>query len=150
MGKALTAVGAALALFLGGFAAAVYVTRDEDGIAVDNLLSERFTRAVALAERETGGRVDLRRLAPGDWDEVLVVARDAPADAISDALGYEWTGELRFRTGELLIFLRDGRVVRFADYRGEGTFEGFDTPLDRLPRSDAVLRVDDLVVSPSR
>lgn len=149
MGKALTAVGAALVLCIGGFAAAVYLNRDEDGIAVDNLLAERFTRAVALAERETGGRVDLRRLAPGDWDEVLVVARGTPRDAISAELGYEWTGELRFQIGELLIFLRAGRVVRFADYRGEGSFEGFDTPLHRLPREGAVLRVDDLVVSPA-
>lgn len=149
MGKALTAVGAALVLCIGGFAAAVYLNRDEDGIAVDNLLAERFTRAIALAERETGGRVDLRRLAPGDWDEVLVVARGTPRDAISAELGYEWTGELRFQIGELLIFLRAGRVVRFADYRGEGSFQGFDTPFDRLPREDAVLRVDDLVVSPA-
>jgi hypothetical protein len=38
--------------------------------------------------------------------------------------------------------------VRFADYRGEGRFEGFDAPFHELPRARAVLRVRDLVVRP--
>ena len=50
------------------------------------------------------------------------------------------------RRGELLIFLRDGQVARFADYRGLGRFTGFATPIDALPRARAVLRVRDLVV----
>lgn len=149
MGRALFAVGTLLVLCIGGFVLAVYLGREEDGIAVDNLLAEDVTRAIALSEIEGNGRVDLRSLARGPWTEVLVVARDAPDSAIPEALGAEWRGELRFRTGELLIFVRDGRVVRFADYRGEGTFEGFDEPVARLPRSDAVLEVGDLVVSPA-
>jgi hypothetical protein len=141
-------VGAALALFIAGLGAAVYVTRDEDNIAVDSLLAEDLSRAVALAEVKSDGRVDLARLAPFAWDEVLVVARGTPAEAISRRLGYAWTGDVPSQAGELLIFLRGGRVARFADYRGLGRFTGFATPIDALPRARAVLRVRDLVVSP--
>jgi hypothetical protein len=148
VGKALVAVGTLLVLMIGGLTLAVFVTRDEDNVAVDNLLSENVTRAIALAERDSGGRVDLARLARFRWDEVLVVARDTPDSAISERLGYEWTGLREFGTGELLIFLDGGDVARFADYRGEGRFEGFETPIATIPRADAVLRVRDLVVTP--
>ena len=147
MTRVLVAVGAALALLIGGLSLAVVLGSDEDDIAVDNPVSENLTRAIALAEQETGGRVDLRRHVPGAWDECLVVARGAPREAVSEALGYEWTGD-DFPTGEQLIFLADGRVARFADYRGLGVFDGFATPVDRLPREQAVLRVHDLVISP--
>jgi hypothetical protein len=146
--RALVAVGTLLVLMIGGFALAVYVTRDEDNVAVDNLLSENVTRAIALAERDSGGEVDLTRLARFRWDEVLLVARGTPRSAISDRLGYEWTGLREFGAGELLIFLDGGDVARFADYRGEGRFEGFETPIATVPRADAVLRVRDLVVTP--
>ena len=52
MARALIAVGAALALLVGGLALAVFLTRDEDNIQVDNLLSERFTREVATASAD--------------------------------------------------------------------------------------------------
>jgi hypothetical protein len=146
--KALVAVGTLLILMIGGLTLAVFVTRDEDNVAVDNLLSENITRAIALAERDSGGRVDLARLARFRWDELLLVARGTPDSAISERLGYDWTGVREFGTGELLIFLDDGDVARFADYRGEGRFEGFETPIARIPRADAVLRVRDLVVTP--
>ena len=139
MTRALIAVGGALALIIGGLALAVYVTRDEDNVA----LSENLTRAVAQRER-----VDLRALAPFAWDEVLIVAPGTPRATVSRRLGYEWTGDVGFQSGELLIFLDGGRVARFADYRGLGRFEGFETPIDALPRADAVLRVRDLVVMP--
>jgi hypothetical protein len=143
--RALIAVGAALVLFIGGLGLAVFVTRDEDNVAVDTPLSEDLTRAIALRER-----VDLARYARFDWDEVLVVARGTPREAVSRRLGYEWTGDVGFQTGELLIFLDGGRVARFADYRGLGRFEGFESPIDALARDEAVLRVRDLVVSPDR
>jgi len=133
---------------LAGLGAAVYFSRDEDNVAVDSLLAEDLSRAVALAERDTDGRVALTRLARFEWDEVLVVERGTPADAISRRLGYEWTGDVPSQTGELLIFLRDDRIARFADYRGLGRFEGFATPIDALPRARAVLHVRDLVISP--
>jgi hypothetical protein len=149
MARALTAVGIALALLIGGLALAVYVTRDEDHIQVDNVLAERLTRAVALAQ-DTGGIVDLRRQAPFRWDAVLLVARDTPREAIGQRLGTQWNGVIGFQRGELLLFLHDGRVVRFADYRGSGRFAGFPRPFARIPRERAVLRVRDLVVRPAR
>ena len=118
MARALLAVGALLAVALLGLGLAVYLTREEDRIAVDNLLSERITRAIATAEAR-GEDVDLGRVADFDWDEVLLVERDASRAQVSRALGYEWKGDLAFRTGDLLIFLRGRQVARFADYRGE-------------------------------
>jgi hypothetical protein len=150
MARALTAVGAALALLVAILALVVYVTRDEDNIQVDNLLSERFTRQVALAETR-GGQVDLREVAPFEWDRVLIVARGTPRQAISRRLGYEWTGTLGFETGEFLILLDEqGRVVRFFDYRGEGRFAGIETPFAEIPRGRAVFRVRDLVITPAQ
>ena len=147
MGRALIAVGVALALLIGGLALAVYVTRDEDNIHVDLLLSEDLTRAIATAQ-ERDGRVLVPRYAGFVWDSVLIVARGTPADAISRRLGREWTGISGFEGGELFIFLDGGEPVRFADYRGSGRFEGFRRPFDELPRARAVLRVRDLVVRP--
>jgi hypothetical protein len=141
-------VGAALALFIAGLGLVVYLTRDEDKIAVDSLLAEDITRAIALADVRPDGRVDLAKLARFEWDEVLVVARGTRAEVISRRLGYEWKADVPSQAGELLIFLRDGRAARFADYRGAGRFAGFATPIDALPRAQAVLRVRDLVISP--
>jgi hypothetical protein len=148
MARALIAVGAALALLVGGLALAVFLTRDEDNVQVDNLLSERFTREVATASAE-GTDVDLGRVAPFDWARVLVVEPGTPDAEISRALGYEWTGVLGFETGEKLILLdRDGKVARFFDYRGEGRFAGLRTPIAELPRGDAVFSVCRLVITP--
>jgi hypothetical protein len=146
--KALTAVGIALALLIGGLALAVYLTRDEDNVQVDNMLSENLTKAIALAQSDTGGRVVLARVAAFDWDRVLLVQRDTPAQAISRRIGYPWTGVVGFRTGEEFLFMKGKRVVRFADYRGEGRFTGFARPFAVLPRPRAVLRVRRLVVTP--
>jgi hypothetical protein len=148
MGKALTAVGIALVLLIGGLALAVYVTRDEDNLQVDNILSENLTKAIALAQGQ-GGRVDLTTQARFAWDRVLLVARDTDAAQISARIGHPWTGIVGFRTGELFLFLRGSRVVRFADYRGDGRFAGFTRPFDELPRARAVLGVHDLVVRPA-
>jgi hypothetical protein len=149
MTRALIAVGAALALLIAGLSLVVVLGRDEGHIAVDNPLSERLTRAIALAEPEGDGRVDLGEVAPFAWDEVLVVAPGTSPAAISARIGSTWEAD-DFPTGPLLLFLADGRVVRFADYRGLGRLEGFRTPIEALPRPRAVLRVRDLVVSPDR
>jgi hypothetical protein len=149
MARALTAVGAALALLLAGLALAVYLSRDEDNIQVSNVLSEDFTRAVALSEAARAP-VDLRELTPDDWDTVLIVAPRTPRDAISERLGREWTGNVGIETGELLILRRGAEVVRFFDYRGEGRFAGIDTPFAELPRERAVFRVRGLVITPLR
>ena len=149
MARALTAVGAALVLLIAGLGLAVYLTRDEDNVQVSNLLAEEFSRQVAMADRNDAP-VDLRALTPDDWDAVLIVARGTPREAISQRLGYEWTGTLGFETGELLILLRGGEVVRFFDYRGEGRFAGIGTPFEELPRDRAVFRVRNLVITPIR
>lgn len=145
MARALTAVGIALVLLIGGLGAAVYFTRDEDYIAVDNLLAEKLSKAIG-----TTSRVDLARVAPFGWDHVLITERGLEPDRISQRLGYEWKGRNNsFAAGEpMFIFIRDGRVVRFADYRGEGRLEGFERPIAELPRAAAVLRVRDLVITP--
>ena len=148
MTRALIVVGAALALLLGGLALAAFVTRDEDNVQVDNLLSERFTREVASADAN-GTDLDLRTVAPFEWARVLIVARGTPDAEISRALGYPWTGTLGFETGEKLILLdRAGKVVRFFDYRGEGAFSGLRAPIAELPRDEAVFRVTRLQITP--
>jgi hypothetical protein len=146
MGRVLALVGAALALLVAGLALAVYLTRDEDKLAIDNLLSENFSRAVALAPE--GGRVDLGRLTTFSWDHVLIVKSGTSRAAISQQIGYEWNGVYGFRTGDLMLFEQDGRVVRFADYRGEGRFAGITRPFDELPRRRAVFTVRGLVMRP--
>src|SRR3954466_11487123 len=105
MARALTAVGALLTLAILGLALAVYLTRDEDRIAVDNLLAEDITRAIGTAE-DRGRDVDQGPIAKFDWDEVLLVQRDATRAQISKALGSGWKGDLEFGTLHLLIFLR--------------------------------------------
>ena len=148
MARALIAVGTALALLVGGLALAVYLTRDEDNIQVDNLLSERFTREVATASAN-GTDLDLRTVAPFAWARLLIVARGTSDAEISRRLGYEWTGTLGFETGEKLILVDDeGRVERFFDYRGEGAFTGVETPIAELARDEAVFRVRDLEITP--
>jgi hypothetical protein len=142
MARALIAVGALLAVAFGVLLLVVYVTREEDRVAVDDILALELTRAIG-----SGGRVDLRRLARGDWDRVLVVAPGTPRETISEALGSEFNGDLPFgSTGELFVFAAGDSLVRFADYRGRATFEGFEEPVDELPRADAVLEVDEGVV----
>jgi hypothetical protein len=147
MARALTAVGALLVLCLLILGLAVYLGRDEDTIAVDNLLAEDISRAIGTAE-DRGEDVDLGRIADFPWDEVVLAERDATRAEISSELGTEWNGDLQFRTGDLLIFLRDGKLARFADYRGEGHFEGVDRPFPRFDRDAAVFRVRGLVIRP--
>ena len=145
MGRALVAVGALLALAFAVLATVVALTRDEDRVAVDDVLALELTRAVGQ-----GGEVDLRALATGDWDRVLVAAPGAPRAAISARLGSEFNGDLPFGSaGPLLVFARGAELVRFADYRGRARFEGFERPVGVLPRERPLLRVRDGVVRPA-
>lgn len=132
MGRGLALVSAGLLFFLLLLGGIVYFTRDEDNLQADNLLAEQFTLAVNQAAEE-GGTVDLRELASFPWDRALLVQPGTPREAISAQLGREWTGIDTVDGGDLLIFLRDDEVVRFADYRGTGRFEGFSRPFDELP-----------------
>src|SRR3954447_25554018 len=142
-GRIFALVAGGLALCIALLLLAVFVTRDEDNIQADNLLAERFTKAVALAPENDAGRVDLREVAPFDWDRVLLVQAGTPRAEISRRLGREWTGIDTVDGGDLLIFLKDGEVVRFADYRGNLQFQGFERPFDELPE---VLRVEGPVI----
>jgi hypothetical protein len=145
MGRVLAVVAGALVFFIAALGLAVYLTRDEDNLQADNLLAENFTKAVALAPQE-GGTVDLRELARFDWDRVLLVQPGTTHEAISERLGREWTGIDTVDGGDLLLFLRGREVVRFADYRGSNSFEGFARPFDELPRERAVLAVRDRTI----
>jgi hypothetical protein len=148
MGRVLGVVAAALVLLIGGLGLAVYLTRDEDNIQVDNILSEDISKAIALAESPdegTNGVVDLRTIARFGWDRVLLVAPNVSRAAISQRLGRPWTGIVGVDAGELLIFRNGSDIARFANYRGTGRFAGFE-PLEELPRSRAVLTVRSLVV----
>jgi hypothetical protein len=149
MGRVLGLVAAALALAIGGLVLAVYLTRDENNIEVDNILSENISKAVALSEDPqdgTNGIVDLRAVAGFfAWDSVLAVSPGVPRDRISRELGRDWTGIVGIDAGELLIFRRGGEVARFANYRGTGRFAGLK-PLQEIPRDRAVFKVRSLVV----
>jgi hypothetical protein len=150
MTRALVAVGALLALAFLILGVVVFATRDEDRISADNLLAESLTRAIQVSEDESGGEVDLRTVADFPWDRVLILAPGAPRDDVSAVLGSEYNGTLPFGSrGQVFVFVRGNMVARIADYRGRGTFTGFERPIDELPRDRAVLRVDNLVVSPA-
>jgi hypothetical protein len=149
MTRALVAVGALLAVAFLVLGLVVFVTRDEDRITADNLLSEDLTRAIGVSEQESDGEVDLRLVADFPWDRVLVLAPGAPRDAVSQELGSEYKGTLPFGSlGQVFVFARGSEIARIADYRGRGTFTGFERPLDVLPRERGVLHVRNLVVSP--
>ena len=149
MARALAAVGAALVFLLLVLGVVVYLNRDEDAIAVDNLLAENVTREIGTAEQR-GADVDLADVTDFAWDHVLVAERSASRAAISKALGAPWKGEVAFGTGDLLIFVRRGHVARYADYRGEGRFAGVPRPVARFAHDDAVFSVRDLVIRPKR
>ena len=150
MTRALIAVGALLAVAFAGFGLVVYLNREEDRVAVDNVLALELTRSIGQAD-QGGDAVDLRELAPGRWDRVLVAVPGVPRETVSAELGSPYTGDLPFgRTGQLFVFARGTALVRFADYRGRATFTGFERPLDVLPRERAVLAVRNGVVTPAQ
>jgi hypothetical protein len=147
MTRALVAVGSLLALALIVLGLVIYLNRDEDAIAVDNLLAEDVTREIGTAEQR-GQDVDLADLTDFDWERVLLAERDASRAEISRALGAPWKGEVAFGTGDLLIFVHRGHVARYADYRGEGRFAGVRRPVASFSRGAAVFTVRDLVIRP--
>jgi len=149
MTRALIAVGALLAVAFAVLGLVVYLNREEDRVAVDNVLALELTRAIGVADQD-GEDVDLTRLADGDWDRVLVAVPGTAREDVSEALGSPYNGDLPFgRTGQLFVFARGNELVRFADYRGRATFTGFERPLEVVPRDRAVLAVRNGVVSPA-
>src|SRR4051794_7277500 len=150
MGKALLAVGAFLILCFVIFGGAVFLSRDEDRFAVDNLLAERISREVVIAGQD-GQPLDLRRVTSFDWDRVLVADIDTPRARISEALGFPFKGELSYtaESSELFIFTNRGQFVKFADYRGRRPFAGLQEPMQSFTANDALFRVRDGVVRPA-
>ena len=150
MGKVLFAVCAFLATCIVALALVSYFGRDEETLAVDNLLAEDLTRRIQTAESETDGEVDLVTATDFAWDRVLIVAPKTPRETLERELDGEFNGVLNYdvESGELFVFERAGRVVRFADYRGRGRFEGFERPVATLTDEEAVLRVDNLTIRP--
>jgi hypothetical protein len=152
MGRVLALVAAGLALCFAVLVLVVVLTRDPTRPQSDILVSETLTRAVTTTQdpdNGTHGIVRLADVAPFEWDRVLLIAPGTSRAAISRRLGREWTGIDTVDGGEELIFLRAGKVVRFADYRGNGRFAGFPQPFAELPRSRAVFVVRDLVIRPA-
>jgi hypothetical protein len=148
MAKALTAVGVALVLLIGGLGLAVYLTRSEDYIADDNPLSEAVSKALNTADRQEPD-VDLAQLAPFAWDHVAIVDPRLEPDEISRRMGSKFNGQLGPNTGVPLLFFQDGKLVHLADYRGPLTFAGLPGDFAVLPREHAVLRVRDLTIGPA-
>ena len=135
MGRVLALVAGALVFFIAALGLAVYFTRDEDNLQADNLLAENFTKAVDARARERRPRRPARRRALRVGSRAARAARHARARRSRERLGHEWTGIDTVDGGDLLLFLRDGKVVRFADYRGSNTFEGFERPFDGARRA---------------
>lgn len=150
MGRALGAIGGLLVLCLAILGIVVFASRDEDRVAVDSVLAEALTRAIAEAE-QLGERVEVDRYADFPWDELLLVAKGTPRSLISRELGFEFRGDLPYdaESGELFVFLDDGGLRRFADYRGRGTFVDVDRPIAHFTPDTAVFEVRDLVVRPA-
>jgi hypothetical protein len=145
MARGLTAIGALLGVAFAVLALVVFLSREEDRVAVDDILALELTRAIG-----TEDRVDLRELAGSGWDRVLVVAPGTPRAAVSKALGSEFKGDLPFgSTGEMFVFADGDELERFADYRGRTRFEGFARPIEALPRERAVLQVRDGAARPA-
>jgi hypothetical protein len=85
-----------------------------------------------------------------DWDELVLVAPDTPRAELDEELGFEFTGDLPYdaESQELFVFLRDGRLARFADYRGRFSFTGVDRPFARFTPRTAAFAVRGGEISP--
>jgi hypothetical protein len=149
MGRALLAVGTFLVLCIAALIVSVVLTRGEETYAVDNLLAEGLSREIATAEQNSR-RVDVAAVTDFEWDSLLLVAEDTPRARLEQALGSDFKGHLNYdvESRELFVFVRDGELVRFADYRGRGRFAGVEKPIARLTPEQAVFEVSGLVARP--
>ena len=93
MGRVLALVAAGLAVCIGVLLVAVYVSRDEDNLQSDNLLSEAFTRQVTITQDPENGTHGLVRLTDvGRTAATAVLLGDDgepvnPAEEAQDASG---------------------------------------------------------------
>ena len=121
---------------------AVFLTRDEDNLQADNLLAERFTLEVG-PRRGHSTCAGSRRSSGTACCSSPRARRARRSRAGSAASG---PGSTPSTAATCLIFRRGDEVVRFADYRGLGRFEGFERPFDELP---PVLHAEDGVITGS-
>jgi hypothetical protein len=147
MARALFAVGALLAVLILGLGLVAWLGRPDEKLVVDNMLSENLTRDVATADRE-GSNLELANTTDFPWDKVLIVQRGTPREEISRKLGTEWKGDVGYDAGDLFLFLDDGQVQKFANYRGKARFEGLTRPFAEFTPTNAVFVVNDQVVQP--
>ena len=150
MGRALLAVGGLLVLCFTVLGVAVFATREEDRVAVDQILAEEISRQLALADGMPDP-VELDVVTEFEWDELVIVAEDTARADIDAELGFEFKGDLTYdaESQDLFVFVRDGRLARFADYRGRFRFEGIERPFARFTPRDAVFRVGGGTVRPA-
>ena len=151
MGKALIAVGGLLVLCFAILGAAVFLTREEDRVAVDQILAEELSRQIALAD-QAPDPVEFDVVTEFAWDELVIVARGTAREDIDAELGFEFKGDLPYdaESQELFIFVRDGELAKFADYRGRLTFDGIDRPFARFAPREAVFDVAGGTIRPAR
>jgi hypothetical protein len=147
MARALFAVGALLAVLILGLGLVAWLGRPDETLVVDNMLSENLTRDVATADRE-GSNLELASTTDFPWDKVLIVERGTPREEISRKLGTEWKGDVGYDAGDLFLFIDDGQVQKFANYRGQARFEGLTRPFAEFTPATAVFAVNDQVVEP--
>jgi hypothetical protein len=147
MARALFAVGGLLALLVAGLVALAWLGNADESLAVDDILSESLTRAVATADREDSN-LTLADVTDFPWDRVVLVAPGTPREAVSRRLGTEFDGLVGYDAGDLFVFIRDGEVDRFAHYRGRARFEGLSRPFDEFTPQTAVFAVEDQVLQP--
>ena len=85
-GRIFALVAGGLALCIALLLLAVFVTRDEDNIQADNLLAERFTKAIALApENDDGTRRSPRGRAVRLGPRAARAGRDAAGRDLTPA-----------------------------------------------------------------
>ena len=135
MTRALIAVGALLALAFAGLGLVVYLNRDEDLVAVDNVLALELTRAIGVADQERRARSTWRGLAPvrlGPRARGRRRARRARRSPRRSAAAYD--GDLPLRPHRPALRLRPTgpRSCASPTTAGARTFTGFERPLDSL------------------
>jgi hypothetical protein len=150
MGRALAAVGALLVLCFAVLGVAVYLGREEESVAVDQILAEELSRQLTLADGQRDP-VDFDVVTPFAWDKLVIVAPDTPRDDLDAELGFAFEGDLPYdaESQELFVFIDGGRLARFADYRGRGTFAGLERPFARFTPRTALFSVRDGTIRPA-
>ncbi|WP_091447692.1 hypothetical protein [Actinokineospora iranica] len=110
---------------------------------------ELETAIVELAR--TGGSRPLKELAPGDWTSVHVLIGPATGDAIEKKLGrpVEITGDGTYdgdyiQDGDLLVFQRDGEIVRMVSLGQVGALAEGEYRADvTLREQDGTIKIVD-------